>query len=102
LTSVDEVVEDDRGAYLSLGIEVQVAVLEDHERRWFRSCVLRRDVHPVAAVRTGEDTTCGQLVFIDRPARNARLSIGVRAVRISNGPIEIGGLTNMRDFNHGL
>ena len=48
--------------------------LQSVERRWFRSRVPRRDVHPVAAVGAGKYATRGQFGVIDRPARNARLS----------------------------
>jgi hypothetical protein len=84
LASVDEVVEDDGSAYLTLGIEVQAAVLEDHERRRLRSCVLRRDVHPVPAVGVGEDAARSPRVVEDPPAGNAGLAIGVRAVRVAD------------------
>jgi hypothetical protein len=49
LAARDQLVDDRSGANVAVGIEVQVPVLEHHERGQIAAGVLRGDVHPIAA-----------------------------------------------------
>jgi hypothetical protein len=99
--SVDQIVEDNGNADFAVRIQVHAAVLEDHQRRGLRIGVLRRHVHPVAAVGAAEDPARVPLVLEDRAARNIGLRKRVGPVRVADGLREVCRLTNVRGFGHG-
>ena len=89
LAPVDQVVEDGGRSHRAFGIDVELAVLEDHDGRGLGAGVLGRDVDPVVVGRARVDAAGVPGALLDRAGGDAFLRQGVGAQRVL-GPADSG------------
>ena len=78
LTLVDEVVEDNRGAKVSIFLHVRLPVLKHHDASWLGRVVLGWNVDKVVAHGPGEDLALPGLLR-DLAAGDPLLDLGIGA-----------------------